>query len=187
MFNKIRHNIYSLLRGNQGIAAVEFALSLPLLLALLFGAIEVTRYILITQKIEKASNALSDLVAQSSTMTSSQLSQLITAAGQVMLPYDFQNNGYAVISSVSKSGTAAPVINWQYAGGGNYTQASLIGISNGTATLPAGFTMEDKENVIIAEIFFSYQPLLSGLIYNSSQLYRYSIYKPRLGDLKTLG
>lgn len=187
MLQKMFSSFCRLLRANQGIAAIEFALSMPFLVILLFGSVEATRYILITQKLEKVSSTLSDIVAQSSTITTAQLNQLITAGGQVMLPYNFQSSGYAVITSVSKTGTASPVVNWQYQGGGNYTQTSLIGTSGGDATLPSGFAMVDKENVIIAEVFYDYQPIFTGLIYNATRMYRYGIYKPRLGDLKTLG
>lgn len=175
-----------ILHCKSGVAAIEFALALPLLMTLLFGAVEVTRYILVTQKIEKVSSSLSDVVAQSATMSTAQLAQIITAAGQVMLPYDFEADGYAIISSVTKTGSAAPVVNWQYKGGGGYVQPSKIGAVGATATMPAGFTMVDKENVIVAEVFYSYKPLFSGMIYGNSQMYRTSIYKPRLGDLKVL-
>lgn len=172
-------------KSQSGLAAVEFALSLPLLILLTFGSIEVTLYILISQKLERVSTTLSDLVAQSTTITTAQLDQIITAAGQVMLPYNFGTDGYAIISSVTKTGTNAPVVNWQYRSGGT-AQTSLIGTVGAAATLPAGFTMADKDNVIITEVFYNYRPILSGTIYSGSQLYRYSIYKPRLGNLTTL-
>jgi Flp pilus assembly protein TadG len=167
------------------LAAIEFALSLPFIVMLSFGSIEVTRYVLITQKLERVSIALSDIVAQSETMSSSQLNQIIGAAGQVMLPYNFSVNGYAIISSVSKTGTNQPVVNWQYKSAGT-ARASHIGVAGGVAAMPSGFTMLDKDTVIIAEVFFNYIPILSGIIYNNGDMYRYSIYKPRLGNLTTL-
>jgi len=187
LFNKFSVNIISkLLKSECGVAAVEFALGLPLLILLLFGSVEVTRSVLITQKLERVSATLSDVVSQSQSATSTQLGQIITAAGQLMLPYDFASDGYAIISSVSKTGTNAPVINWQYKSAGTI-QTSHIGVSGGVATMPANFTMVDKDTVIVTEVFFNYRPLFASIIYNNGQLYRYSIYKPRLGNLTTLG
>jgi len=181
-----RNNIFcSLLKNQAGLAAVEFALALPLLIILTFGSIEVTLYILITQKVERVAINLSDLVAQSTTISTTQLNDIIKASGQVMLPYNFGTDGYAIISSVSKTGTNAPVVKWQYKSSGT-AQTSKVGVVNGNATLPSGFTMVDKDNVIITEVFYNYKPILSGTIYTSSQIYRYSIYKPRLGNLTTL-
>ncbi len=172
--------------AEQGLAAVEFALSLPLLIILTFGSVEVTIYILTTQKLERTSLTLSDLVSQSTTVTTTQLNQIISAAGQVMLPYSFANDGYAIISSVTKTGTSSPVVSWQYRSTGT-AQTSRIGVSGGTATMPTNFTMVSGENVIITEVFYNYRPILTGTIYGSSQMYRYSIYKPRLGALTVLG
>ena len=176
----------NLLAAKRGMAAVELALALPLLIIITFGTIEVTRYVLIAQKLERVSLTLSDLVAQSATITTAQLNQIIPAAGQVLLPYSFATDGYAIISSVTKNGTYPPTINWQYKSSGT-AQASNIGTSGGNATIPSGFTMVSGDTVIITEVFYNYKPILSGTIYNSSKMYRYSIYKPRLGNLTVLG
>lgn len=175
-----------LLRTEKGLAAVEFALSLPLIIVLTFGSIEATIYVLITQKLERVSLTLSDLVSQSTDVTTTQLDLIIPSAGQVMLPYSFATDGYAIISSVTKTGVNPPIINWQYKSTGTI-QISHVGISGGTATMPASFTMVDKDTVIITEVFYNYKPILSGTIFNNSQIYRYSIYKPRLGNLTILG
>lgn len=174
-----------MLRSRSGIASVEFALMLPLFISFTFGAIEVTRYVLITQKLERVSISLSDLVAQSKEISSSDLNQLISAATQLMSPYDFNTNGYAIISSVSKTGNNPPVINWQYKNG-IYVQESTIGTSGNEADMPDNFTMNGNDTVIVAEVFFNYEPILSGTIFNNSQMYRHSIHKPRLGNLTTL-
>lgn len=176
----------NILKNTKGVAAIEFALALPLLVLLVFGSVEVTRYVLIAQKLDRISGTLSDVVSQSETITTAQLNQIIAATGQLMLPYNFSADGYAIISSVTKTGTNAPVVNWQYKSTGT-AQASHVGISGGTATMPSNFTMVDKDTVIITEIFYNYTPLLTGTIYSNSQLYSYSIYKPRLGNLTTLG
>lgn len=174
-------------RAQDGLAYLEFAVSLPFLLLLFMGAVEVTRFIIIAQKVEKASIAMSDLVAQSDTMTTTQLNQLVQAVGQVMQPYTFNTNGYVIVTSVSKNGENPPIVNWQYTGGGSWSHASLIGTTGGTATLPSGFTMEDKETVIVSEVFYEYTPMMMSGVMSTSELYKLAIYRPRLGGLKELG
>ena len=166
---------------------MEFALALPLIMGMLLGGVEVTRYILIVQKVEKVSTTVSDIVAQQSTIGTTQLNQLIVAAGQVMKPYTFGNNAYVIISSVYQTGTNPPVVKWQYTGGGTWVHSSHVGFTGSTATLPTGFTLTDKENVIIAEVFYIYQPIFGSQILHESSLYKYAIFKPRLGDLSALG
>jgi Flp pilus assembly protein TadG len=174
-------------RSQAGIAYVEFAMTLPLLLALLLGAIEMTRYILIVQKVEKASVTLSDLVAQSKEITTPQLNQLITAAGQIMQPYEFGERGYAIVTSVTRTDPNPARVNWQHVGGGSWTQTSQIGTTGSVATLPANFTVADRENVIFAEVYYQFEPILANYFLGTIQVYRVSIYKPRLGDLTSLG
>ena len=175
----------NILKNIKGVAAIEFALALPLLILLVFGGVEATRYVLIAQKLDRISGTLSDVVSQNETISTTQLNQIIVASGQLMLPYNFTRDGYAIISSVTKTGTNAPVINWQYKSTGT-AQTSHIGISGGTAIMPSNFTMVDKDTVIITEVFYNYTPILAGVIYSNSQLYSSSIYKPRLGSLTTL-
>ncbi len=177
----------TLWRNDAGVAYLEFALSLPLLIALLLGGVEVTRYILITQKVEKVSVTVSDIVAQESTIGTSGLDMLVEAAGEVMRPYSFGNNAYVIISSVKKTGTNAPVVSWQYTGGGSWIKSSQIGGVGSTANLPQDFTLRDKENIIVAEVFYQFQPLFSTAILPTTQIYKFAIFKPRLGDLTTLG
>ncbi len=175
-----------LLRNREGVAYLEFAMVAPMLFLLFLGSVELTRYIVIAQKVEKASMSVSDLVAQSENISTAQLNQLILAAGQLMNPYDFGSTGYVVVSSVSKTGANPPVINWQYANG-QLARGSRVGSTGGTAILPNGLTLNDRDTVIIAEVFYSYQPMLVNDVFRPTEVYRISVFKPRLGDLRTLG
>lgn len=177
--------------GREGLAYLEFAVTAPFLIALLLGAIEVTRYILITQKVEKVAVTIADVVAQGSTVSGAQLNTILAAAGQVMLPYAFGAQGYVIITSVKQAGAYSvsnpPRVNWQYAGGGSWTQSSQVGSPGTSATLPGGMTLFDKDNVIVTEIFYHFRPLLSaGGVIDATPLYKVGVFKPRLGDLSTL-
>lgn len=174
-------------RNEEGVAYLEFAISLPFLIALFMGSVEVTRYIIIAQKVEKSAVTISDVVAQSSTIGVTQINLLISAVSEVMQPYTFNSNGYVIITSVTKTGTAAPAVNWQYRGGGTWVQPSLIGAPAGVAVLPNGLTLNDKDTVIIAEVYYNYSPMTVNEIISGRQLYKVAVFKPRLGDLKTLG
>jgi len=184
---KLLNMMRLLKRDEEGVAYLEFAVSLPFLMALFMGSVEVTRYILIAQKVEKSSVTISDVVAQSSTIGTAQLDLLISAVGEVMKPYSFGSNGYVIITSVTKTGTSAPVVNWQYTGGGTWVKPSLIGTTGGVATLPNGLTLNDKDTVIVSEVYYNYTPMTVNQIISGRQLYKVAIFKPRLGDLKTLG
>lgn len=176
------------LRDQSGIAAVEFALCLTVLLVMFLGSVELTRYILIIQKLEKTVSMMTDVTTQtdpnSTPMTTTIMSEILTASTDMMRPYTFGALGRVVITDVSKTGTANPVIRWQYCGGGTLNATSLIGTTvGGDATLPAGFTMSAGEEVVIGEIFYQFTPITTQNIVPATTLYRTAVFMPRLGAL----
>ncbi len=174
-------------RREDGVAYVEFAIALPFLLALFMGAVEVTRYILIVQKLDKASATMSDIVAQSNTISATQLNQMFTAVSQVMLPYTFTNSGYIIVSSISRSGVNPPALNWQHPGpAGGLVQPSRVTSGSSITNLPIA-SLDDKENIIVAEVFYNFSPLLPNSVLNNVLIYKVAVFKPRLGTLLTLG
>ncbi len=191
MKNIITHSFRKFRKSEDGVAYLEFAITLPFLIALLMGAIEMTRYILITQKVEKVAVTIADVVSQGSTISTTDLNNIINAAQQVMLPYTFSSNGYVIITSVKQTGAYTvsnpPRVNWQYKGGGTWAQNSQIGTTGTAAVLPNSMTLFDKDNIIVTEIFYNFQPIIAtnGII-GTTSLYKVGVFKPRLGDLSTL-
>jgi len=175
--------------NQEGIAAVEFALCLTILLLFFLGSVELTRYILIVQKVEGIAAAVADVTTQadpnSAPLTVSTMSQLLGAAQDMMNPYAFGASGFIIVSDVTQAGANNPVVNWQYCGaGGTLSATSRIGTHNGVAaTLPSGFSMVAGEEVVIAEVFYNFTPITVQNIVSSATLYRTAVYMPRLGAL----
>lgn len=168
----------------DGIAVVEFALCAPVLMLLLLGSIEGSRFLIINQKEEKIAFTVADVVAQSTDLTTAGIDQLLAATQDMMNPYTFGANGIIMITSVTKNTGQNPVVNWRYSGGGTLTgQTSRIGNVGAAATLPTGFTLNDRDNIIIAEVFYRFTPMISGQLFGAQTLYKRSLYKPRLGEL----
>ncbi|MEI6729918.1 MAG: TadE/TadG family type IV pilus assembly protein [Pseudomonadota bacterium] len=189
--------IYNIIRKifnrQSGHASVEFALMSGLLILLFFGSVEYSRYLLIIQKVENVASTVADITTQTdpntSPLTTSQMSQLMSAVDDLMSPYSSGANDpniKVIVSSITKTGVVNPVINWQYCtSGGSYSATSRIGTTiGGTATLPNGFTMNSGEEIIIGEVIYNFIPMFpNNPVLRSSQIYRTSIYIPRLGAL----
>lgn len=77
----------SLMRDTRGVAAVEFAVILPLVLTLFFGTIEVSTGVAVDRKIGILTRTMSDLISQAQTLNTSDLPNAFNIASAVMAPY----------------------------------------------------------------------------------------------------
>ena len=194
-----KHFLSGFKSSQDGVAYLEFAICLPVLIIMLMGAIEMTRFIIITQKVEKTAFTLSDIISQGKTISTSDLDKMMYAASQVMLPYTMAGDGRVVVSSVKQDNSvnSLPTIQWQYvsqgANGSWAGQTSQLGAGGTNATpgstviLPGNLTLNDQDNVVVTEVFYNYQPLIaSNGVIPGRRIYKVSVFKPRLGDLSTL-
>ncbi|MDE2030160.1 MAG: pilus assembly protein [Alphaproteobacteria bacterium] len=173
-------------RTRHGVAAIEFALTLPIWVALLLGSADGSYYLLVNEKCDRIAYTVTDIVTQYQVITLANLNDILLAAQQLMNPFTFGNNGVVIVSSVFQPPSGPPIVEWQYSGGGNLTETSAIGTMGGPATLPAGLTLNSNDNVIISEVYYKFTPMFvnSGL-FGAKTIYREAVYKPRLSPLVT--
>jgi hypothetical protein len=172
-------------RLRNGIAAVEFALTLPIWITLFMGMADGAYCMLVNEKTDRIAYSVTDIVTQYQTITRANLDDIIKAASNLMQPFPFGNNGIVIVSSVYKATGQTAKIMWQYTGGGTAVNfGSHIGVTGGAPTLPNGLALNDNDNVIISEVFYNFTPLFinEGII-TSGPIYRTAVYKPRLSPL----
>lgn len=180
---------FKLLRNQRGVALIEFVLVFPVMLLLLFSAIEMSRHIVITQKVETATYALTNIVGQFAPAAINPAPDQISAGAldadvlsqltRMMGVFGDPSNQKVIISSVIRSKEGTRLL-WQRVGGGTLTNgvASIVNGATGNSTPgmecgPAPFTTEDirtqlstmseNENMIVGEVFFRYRAILGPL------------------------
>lgn len=159
--------IASFARDRRGLSSIEFALLLPLLLALYIGGTEITKGVAIDRKVTLTAHTVADLVSRVSATSTSDLQNSLNAASAVMAPYatapmtvtisqiNIDNNGNATIDwSCSYQGTPhAPT---------------------STVTLPAALVTPGT-SLIWGETQYAYTPpigyVISGTITMKDQVY----------------
>lgn len=169
-----------------GNVAVEFALVVPILLLLMLGSVEMARFVLLHQKLDRAATTISDLVARAETIDQSELDDIFTAAGEVAAPFDLAGRGVVIVSSITNPDGNGATIAWQRNGGGGLSATSHTGTEGDDASLLEGFEVREGETVIISEVFFDFEPFLSELIVAPQTLYARAHHRPRLGTLKEI-
>jgi len=136
----------------RGMAAVEFALILPLMIAMYFGALELTDALTVNRRVTLATQTVADLVAQSSVITDSDMADVFAATEAVLAPYDASNLQMRVTSVVADTNNNTKVA---WSDGYNMSPRAV----NSTIALPAGLT-SGGDSVIYAEVSYTYMSLL---------------------------
>jgi Flp pilus assembly protein TadG len=167
-------------KDDSGVAAIEFGLVISILIVILTGCFECGRYILLNQKLDRTSTSVVDLIAQADNVTTGVLSDTYAAAEEQTLPFDLATHGRVIISSVYKPDTSTEKVQWQCEGGGSYTSASSeIGDEGSDADMPDTFTVGVGENVVVAEVFYDYEPFLFEGVFQPAVFRHTSFMRPR--------
>jgi Flp pilus assembly protein TadG len=168
----------------SGAALIELAFAVPVLVVILLGCFEATRYVLLHQKMNRAAASTADLVAQLNGITTDQLADLFDAASRLLEPYDLGANGRIIVTSVYRPDADDPaVVAWQRLSSSGIAVSSDVGAEGAEATLPAGLTVDAGENVVVTEVFYSYSPFFFGTLFEPSQLQHDAYNRPRISNL----
>ena len=171
-----------------GTVMVEFAIILPILMFVMLAGVDLVRFAMLQQKLNRAAVTMADLVSQYAVITTTHKDQIFLAMEHVIAPFPMGASGRVIISSISRVDAGNPVlVTWQRAGGGSATATSNFGTTGSTATLPAGFTVLAGQNVIVAEVFYDFEPLLFEAVLPSRRVEHNSFFRPRFGSLEALG
>jgi len=79
---------FELLGDRSGVAAIEFAMIVPLMLVLFFGTNEFSSGVAVDRKVTLMARTLSDLTSQNTSVTDTQLTNFFSASKAIMTPYD---------------------------------------------------------------------------------------------------
>jgi hypothetical protein len=182
IFGKLRH----LWRDVRGVVTIEFAILLPMLVMLFLGAAEVGRYLLLDMKVQTTSAKLADLMTRDRNPTQASLQDAFNAVPTMLRPFAAGGRSRAIVSSVVwNDADDPPEVAWQLSGGGTLSVASDVGSAGGEADVPDGVLTVGGSAVIVAEMVYSYEPWLLGLI-GGGELRHRAYFRPRLSGMRTL-
>lgn len=170
-------------RDSRGNSAVEFGLIVPVLLVLVLGSVDLARFVILNQKLDRVAVSMADLVARAETIAETDFTDIFIAADHIAEPFELGAFGSVIISAVTNPDGDGAAVAWQRLGGGSYAATSRLGAEGDTATLDDGFEVREGETAIISEVFFDFTPLLSELIVAARVVYKRSYHRPRLGTL----
>lgn len=140
----------ALAHAPHGVAIVEFALTLPILILLYLGTFQLTDAIAAKRKVAITTRALADLTTQYTSLSSSEAASILAAATQIMAPYDTAPGAY-IVSEIYIDAGGTATIAWSQARNGTARA------KNSSITVPTGISQNDSY-VILAETNYQYTP-----------------------------
>jgi Flp pilus assembly protein TadG len=84
---RLRRRAADLPADCRGLAAVEFAMVVPIMLVMFFGTVEFSSGVAVNRKVTLMARTLSDLTSQSTTVDDPTLTNFFAASAAIMTPY----------------------------------------------------------------------------------------------------
>jgi Flp pilus assembly protein TadG len=141
------------MRDTRGVAAVEFAVILPIVLVLFFGTIEVSTGVAVDRKVVILTRTLSDLISQATSVTGTDIDNAFNISSAVMAPYS-STPVQAKISQVYIDPTTLEAkVTWGAAS--NATARSCNDVV--TSLVPSGIRIGGTY-LIMSEVDYNYKP-----------------------------
>lgn len=150
--------VTAILRDRRAVAAVEFALLLPLMITLFVGGNEISQALAIFRKVGHTSSTLGDLVAQVSTVSYAEMTDILAASSSVMTPYS-ATGANLVVSAVKYTTANGYKVCWSRA---QNDTAWTVG-SAPPITMPSGIVTDGQE-VIVTRVKYSYSSAFSAVL-----------------------
>lgn len=151
----------------RGLAAVEFAMLLPMMVTLYLGSVETTTAVAIQRKVTLTARALADLSSQFTTIADSDMSNILNASSDIIAPYA-PGQLVSVVSELSINAQGQATVVWSDTLNGT---ARAVG---STVAVPTNLAVPNTY-LVLGEATYSYKPpygyVVTGTLTPSDQIY----------------
>lgn len=184
---KVIDRLIRLAADRRGMVFQETAIIMPILVTMMLSGYDIARFAFLQQKLSRMVMSTSDMISQGTTISTNEITTIFDAASTMTQPFPAGASQIMIVTSVGKTGANPAKVMWQRSGGGTLAgQTSKIGAVNANATLPAGFTVKDGEDVIITEVYYHFEAVFMPEMILPTTLYHRSLFRPRQSNLTTL-
>jgi Flp pilus assembly protein TadG len=175
-------------RNERGVAAVEFALIVPFMMALYFGSIEAAALFTADKRVNSISATVGDLVGQwdpgDGKLPTATLDDYLAAATGIMTPYSTTGLKIVVTLVQVKADGTTKVL---------WSKANSAGTAKTVGNSYAGLTAASMINqvsrggcIVAAESSYSYLPMLAQMFKTAVNLSHTNYFLPRFGSTEAM-
>ena len=156
LLTALRNRIKRLVGDNRGVSAVEFALLSPLMVGLYLSGVEISEGISIDRKVTLTAGAMSNLAAQSATLSNSDMSNIMNASTAIMAPYSTADLKI-VVTCLDIDGNGTAKVKWS-----DTFQGTARSVGS-TVTLPSALAVPNT-SLVFSEVSYTYRPTIGHTI-----------------------
>jgi Flp pilus assembly protein TadG len=146
---RIRRSARDLSGDTRGIAAIEFAMIVPLMLVLFFGTVEFSSGVAVDRKVTLMARTLSDLTSQNISVTDNQLTNIFNASTGIMTPYSVTPLKSTITELYIDPTTKVARVQW--------SKGDAPRGAGSTVAIPAALAVGDTY-LIYSEVSYTYVP-----------------------------
>ncbi len=170
MWLRVRRAAIELYVDRSGVAAVEFAMVIPVMLLLFFGADEFSSGVAVDRKVTLMARTLSDLTSQNISVTDTQFTNFFNASRSIMTPYSSTPVNSTISELFIDPATLVARVQWSKGAAPRGT-GSVVAIPTALAT---GGTY-----LIFSEVSYIFVPTVGYVLKSSITLSDFSYTRPR--------
>lgn len=165
-------------RDKRGVAAVEFALILPMFVMIYMCSVEITELLLANRRVENLAASAADIVARDTMVTDAELNDLETALDLLLSPNTSAGMSARVSSITIDTDGSAEVV-WSR----SYNDYPALAAGDDVVDLPSDLTEDDNTpSIVRAEVIYDYQSPLRWMLPGPFRLTHSEYRRPRLVD-----
>ena len=170
MWRRVRRSASELLVDRSGLAAIEFAMIVPIMLLLFFGTDEFSSGVAVNRKVTLMARTVSDLTSQNVSVTDAQLTNFFNASKAIMAPYPSAPVNATVSELYIDPATKVARVQWSVG-------AAPRGLGS-TVTIPTALQVGGSY-LIYSEVSYDFVPTVGYVLKSSITLRDYTYTRPR--------
>jgi Flp pilus assembly protein TadG len=174
---RLRCGVARFAKERRGLAAVEFAMLLPMMMTLYLGSVEVSTGVAIQRKVTLTAHALADLSSQFTIIANADMSNILNASADIIAPYPSAELA-SVVSELSIDANGQATVVWS-------------DTLNGAAR-PVGQVVSVPTNLAVANTYlllgeaqYSYKPSVGYVVTGTLTLADKIFLRPRQANSVT--
>ena len=170
MWFRVRRSVQDLLADRRGLAAIEFAMVVPIMLVLFFGTDEFASGIAVNRKVTLMARTLSDLTSQNLSVTDTQLTNIFNASTGILTPYSATPVRSTITELYVDPNTLAARVQW--------SKGAAPRTAGTSVPIPTALQVGDTY-LIFSEVSYGFVPTVGYVLKNSITLSDFTFTRPR--------